>query len=273
MDRDPLIGRTIDGCVIVARLAAGARSLIYLAEHAALREAFAIKVLRPELADREEAAVERFFREAQALAQLAHPAVPAALNVGQEGPYYFIRMARVEGETARAAVERLGRLPPGAVAAIGEAVADALHHAHQKGLIHRQVGPHHVLLDGARVRVVGWGQARHVSPIPSIGAVLETEPYWMSPELAGGKATDARSDVYSLGVTLYYLLTGVRPFNGKNLQEVFLKHFFYTPEDPRAYVPEIPDALVQVVFRCMKKKKLERFQSAADLAKELGALT
>lgn len=272
-DRDPLIGRTIDGCVVVARLAAGHSSNVYLAEHAALREAYAIKVLRPEACD-EESTVERFFRQAQALAQLDHPAVPRIYNVGQEGPYYFLRMARIEGETAATAVERRGRLPHGAVAAIGEAVADALDHAHRKGLVHRQVGPRHILLDGASARLVGWGQVRHVSPVPSPGAApLETEPFWMSPELAGGKPTDARSDIFSLGVTLYFLLTGVKPFNGASAQEVFLKLFFYTPESPAIYVPDLPEALCQVVFKCIKKKKTERYQSAADLAKDLGALT
>jgi eukaryotic-like serine/threonine-protein kinase len=271
-DRDPLIGRTIDGCVVVARLAAGHSSNVYLAEHAALREAYAIKVLRPEACD-EESTVERFFRQAQALAQLDHPAVPRIYNVGQEGPYYFLRMARIEGETAATAVERRGRLPHGAVAAIGEAVADALDHAHRNGLVHRQVSPHHVLLEGASIRLVGWGLVKNVSASIQLGGPIVGPPHWMSPEQAGGKPVDARTDVYSLGVVLYYLLTGVKPFNGPTPEEVCLKHFFYTPEDPRAYVPELPDALCQVVFKCIKKMKKERYQSAGELARDLAALT
>jgi serine/threonine-protein kinase len=269
---DPLVGHTIDGVKILRRLAVGARSVVYLAEFKN-EHPCVLKILRPAAAG-EEDTVERFFREAQGLAQLNHRGVPAIQNVGQAGDYYFLRMEYVEGETLEARVGRDGPLPWQAAAHLGAQVSETLAHIHEKGLVHRNVGPGHIILSEPLPKLTGYNLVKHAhsSAQVSVTGQIVGEPFWMSPERAGGKPTDARSDIYSLGVTLYYAVTGVRPFDGKNLQEIFLKHFFYAPESPKIYADSIPDELCDVVARCLKKKKAERFQSAKRLAHALAAI-
>ncbi|MCW8139429.1 MAG: serine/threonine protein kinase, partial [Planctomycetota bacterium] len=271
---DPIIGKVIDACRIQRKLGQGGMGVVYLAEHESLRQQFVIKILNPALVGAEDT-VERFFREAQACAQLNHPGIVAIQNVGQEGEYYFIRMEYIEGKTLEDTIKETNQLEWRRSVDIIVETAEALSHAHQKGMIHRDIKPENIMLtpQGA-VKVMDFGLAKHVhsnAKVSVTGQIVGT-PFFMSPEQAGGKPTDARSDIYSLGVTLYYMLTGVKPFNGKNLQEIFLKHFFYAPESPKIYNAELPEALCEVVKRCLKKKKKERYQSAKELVKDLRAV-
>ncbi len=268
---DPIVGKVIDGCKIQRKLGQGGMGVVYLAEHESLRQAFVIKILNPALVGAEDT-VERFFREAQACAQLNHPGIVAIQNVGQEGEYYFIRMEYIEGKTLEDTIKEKNQLDWRHSVQIIVETADALSHAHQKGMIHRDIKPENIMLtpQGA-VKVMDFGLAKHVhssAKVSVTGQIVGT-PFFMSPEQAGGKPTDARSDIYSLGVTLYYMLTGVKPFNGKNLQEIFLKHFFYAPESPKIYNAELPEALCEIVKKCLKKKKKERYQSAKEMVKDL----
>ncbi|MGE0713311.1 MAG: protein kinase [Planctomycetota bacterium] len=271
---DPIIGKTIDGCVVQRKLGQGGMGVVYLAEHETLKQEFVLKILNPALTGAEDT-VDRFFREAQACAQLNHPGIVAIQNVGQEGEYYFIRMEYVEGETLEDRIRQENQLDWREATRMCIEVADALSHAHQKGMIHRDIKPENVMRtpDGA-VKVMDFGLAKHVhssAKVSVTGQIVGT-PFFMSPEQAGGKPTDARSDIYSLGVTLYYLVTGVKPFNGKNLQEIFLKHFFYAPESPKIYNDALPESLCEIVKRCLKKKKKERYQSAKALVRDLQAI-
>ena len=271
---DPLIGKVIDGCRMVRKIGQGGMGVVYLARHESLGQDFCIKILNPSLVGSEDT-VERFFREAQACAQLNHPAIVAIQNVGQEGEYYFIRMEYIDGYTLEEVVRQQEKMDWRKATEHVLSTAEALAHAHQKGMIHRDIKPENIMLtQKGELKVMDFGLAKHVhssAKVSVTGQIVGT-PFFMSPEQAGGKPTDARSDIYSLGVTLYYLVTGVKPFNGKNLQEIFLKHFFYAPESPKIYNPALPESLCEIVRKCLKKKKKERYQSAKALAKDLRAV-
>ncbi len=268
---DAIIGKVIDGCRVQRKLGQGGMGVVYLAVHETLKQEFVLKILNPALTGSEDT-IERFFREAQACAQLNHPGIVAIQNVGQDGDYFFIRMEYVEGVTLEDLVKEKGQLDWRQATQLMLETVDALSHAHQKGMIHRDIKPENIMFTSAnQVKVMDFGLAKHVhssAKVSVTGQIVGT-PFFMSPEQAGGKPTDARSDIYSVGVTLYYLMTGVKPFNGKNLQEIFLKHFFYAPESPKIYNESLPDSLCEVVKRCLKKKKKERYQSAKALAHDL----
>lgn len=268
---DSLIGKEIDGCAIVKKIGQGGMGIVYLAEHTKLRQQYVVKILNPALVAAEDT-VQRFFREAQSVARLNHPSIVSIQNVGQEGDYYYIRMEYVDGDTVENIVKQDKKLDWKLATKIVLDTADALSHAHKKGIIHRDIKPENIMFTtGGQVKVMDFGLAKQVQAATKVsvtGQIVGT-PFFMSPEQAGGKTTDARSDIYSLGVTYYYLLTGMKPFNGKNLQEIFLKHFFYTPESPKIYTPELPESVCDIIRRCLKKKKKERYQSAAELCRDL----
>jgi len=271
---DALIGRVIDGCKIEKKIGQGGMGVVYLAIHESLNQEFVLKILNPALTGAEDT-VDRFFREAQACAQLNHPSIVAIQNVGQDNGVYYIRMEFIEGETLEDLLKDDSQLDWREATRLCVQVADALAHAHQKGMIHRDIKPENIMkMPDGSVKVMDFGLAKHVhssAKVSVTGQIVGT-PFFMSPEQAGGKPTDARSDIYSLGVTLYYMVTGVKPFNGKNLQEIFLKHFFYAPESPKIYNDALPESLCEVVKTCLKKKKKERYQSAKALARDLQAI-
>ncbi|MCA8920499.1 MAG: protein kinase [Planctomycetes bacterium] len=273
-DEDPILGKLIDGCRVERKIGQGGMGVVYLATQESSNKAYCIKILNPALTGSEDT-VERFFREAQACAQLNHPQIVGIQNVGQEGEYYYIRMEYIDGTTLEEMVVDGKPLDWKLVTRWILDTAEALAHAHGKGMIHRDIKPENIMLaSDDTVKVMDFGLAKHVhssTKVSVTGQIVGT-PFFMSPEQAGGKPTDARSDIYSLGVTLYYLVTGVKPFNGKNLQEIFLKHFFYAPESPKVYNAELPESLCEVVKKCLKKKKKERYQSAKALARDLAAV-
>ncbi len=271
---DPLIGKEIDGCAIVKKIGQGGMGIVFLAEHTKLRQQYVVKILNPALTAAEDT-VQRFFREAQSVARLNHPCIVGIQNVGQEGEYYYIRMEFVDGDTVENIVKEQKKLDWRLATKIVLETSEALSHAHKRGTIHRDIKPENIMLaKSGEVKVMDFGLAKQVQSATKVsmtGQIVGT-PFFMSPEQAGGKTVDARSDIYSLGVSYYYMLTGVKPFNGKNLQEIFLKHFFYTPESPKIYTPDLPENVCEIIRRCLKKKKKERYQSAAQLGRDLQAI-
>jgi tRNA A-37 threonylcarbamoyl transferase component Bud32/outer membrane protein assembly factor BamB len=271
---DALIGKEIDGCTIVKKIGQGGMGIVYLAEHSKLRQQYVVKILNPALTAAEDT-VQRFFREAQSVARLNHHGIVGIQNVGQEGDYYYIRMEYVDGDTVENIIKKEHKLDWHLATKIVLDTAEALSHAHKKGVVHRDIKPENIMLtQQGEVKVMDFGLAKQVQAATKVsvtGQIVGT-PFFMSPEQAGGKTVDARSDIYSLGVSYYYMLTGVKPFNGKNLQEIFLKHFFYQPESPKIHTPDVPENVCEVIRRCLKKKKKERYQSAAHFMKDLQAV-
>jgi beta-lactam-binding protein with PASTA domain/predicted Ser/Thr protein kinase len=253
------------------RIARGGMADVFLARDSLLDRPVAVKVLFPEFAT-DPTFVQRFRREAQAAANLSHPNIVSVYDWGEEGGTYFIVMEYVEGRSLAQTIKDEGRLHADRAADITTDVAAALGFAHRNGVVHRDVKPGNVLISpSGQVKVADFGIARAVSNqenLTQAGTVMGTATYF-SPEQARGESVDPRSDVYSLGVVLYEMLTGRPPFTGDSPVAVAYKHVQETPPPPRSRNPDIPPALEAVVLKAMAKDTADRYASAEDLRADL----
>jgi eukaryotic-like serine/threonine-protein kinase len=247
-------------------------AVVWLARDLRLGRTVAIKRLHPHLA-REGA--ERFTREALAAASLSHPSIVAVFDAGEDddgGPYLV--MEYVEGRTLSRELAGRGLLPPAEAVSIAIACAESLAHAHQRGVIHRDVKPGNVLLgnDGS-VKLTDFGIAKVAwdeKQLTETASLIGTAAYLSPEQAAGGEAT-AQSDIYSLGVVLYQMITGRVPFEADNPVATALAHTSRQPDPPGQLLP-LPPQLEQVVMRCLEKEPARRFPDASSLADALRAL-
>ena len=221
------------------------------------------------------ALAERFVREARTSGQLVHPHIVPIYKVGgYKNEVLYIVMRCVDGPSLRRLLEQHQRLSVRDAARIARQTADALGHAHQLGVVHRDVKPDNILLDAAgHVLVTDFGIAKAaqeaaVSQLTTEGMVVGT-PHYMSPEQATGERVDARSDVYSLGIVLYQMLSGVPPFDGDSAQAILMKQATATPVPIRRVRRDVPGPLAAVVDRTLAKDPAERYQTAEELSHAL----
>lgn len=260
---------------ILREIGRGGMGVVYLAEDEVLKRPVALKVLPPASGD--PAGPERFRREAQAVARLAHPGIVQVFRTGEDGDRSYIAMEFVDGENLRARLGQRPKVPDAAalreLTRIVSEIADALDHAHRQGVIHRDVKPSNILLakDG-RARLSDFGVARIVTEqtISSPGDLAGSYPY-MSPEQARLRSVDIdhRTDIFSLGVVLYELLTGRRPFDGATPQDIVRALSELEPTRIRALNPKVPADLETICLKALEKSPGDRYQTAAHLAADL----
>ncbi len=254
---------------IVSPLGSGGMADVYLAEDESLGRLVAVKVLKARLAADDEF-VERFRIEARAAASLNHPSIVGVYDRGSADGATYIAMEYVRGESLKQRLRRDGALSPDEAVTIALAVLSALAAAHARDIVHRDVTSYNVLLDeGGRVVVTDFGIARMGdSALTRTGAMMGTSSY-LSPEQAQGRPADERSDLYSLGVVLYEMLTGRVPFRGETDVAVAMQHVSTAPPNPRTLEPAVSEALAGVVMRALSKDPADRYQTADEFAAAL----
>ena len=272
-----LTGRTLDQkYYLESKLGVGGMGTVYRAGRLLIGDRVAVKVLHPDqMADPQ--AVERFRREAQTAARLKHPNVVTVYDFGvsREGLNYQV-MELAEGESLRSLVEQHGRLAETAAAEIIRQVCAALDEAHGQGIVHRDIKPENILVQiipgGLQVKLLDFGIAalRDVKAgrLTRTGAVMGT-PHYMSPEHCLGEELDGRSDIYSLGIVLFEMLTGVVPFDSPTTTAIVVKHVNDPPPPPRTLNPKISLAVESVALRALEKRRDARPQTAGEMAREL----
>lgn len=266
-----MIGRDLgDRYEILERVGGGGMALVYKAHDMVLHRTVAIKVLRQQFVG-DEQFIRRFQREAQSAASLSHPNVVSIYDVGQDEEDHYIVMEYIEGENLNEKITENGPLAVETAVDIAAQICDALAHAHARGIIHRDIKPHNILIgnDGA-VKVTDFGIARAATSvdITQTGAVLGSVHYF-SPEHAKGISQGEQSDLYSLGIVLYQMLTNRLPFLGDSPISIALKHLQEDVEGPRMVNPDIPQSLENIILRALRKNPEERYHSADVMLQDL----
>jgi serine/threonine-protein kinase len=238
---------------------------VYLARDAKLGEKVALKVISSVYAGDPEEAAERFRREVQAARKVTHPNVIRIHDLGEDGPLMFLSMEYVDGETLWARVKRSGPMTVPQARAVLAATADGVAAAHAVGVVHRDLKPQNVLL-GARdaVKVIDFGLAKATFQVSATATgVIQGTPEYMAPEQVRGLHCDARTDVYALGATAYYVLTSRPPFAAETPIAIGFAQVHEKPASLRTIRPEVPEAVEAAVLRALAKDPKERFADAA----------
>ena len=268
---DSNIGKKLDGRYEITELiGVGGMADVYKAIDVMENRTVAVKILKSEFSENEEF-LRRFRNESKAIAVLSHPNIVKIYDVGFSDEIQFIVMEYIDGITLKEFIEQQGVLRWKDALHFVTQILRALQHAHDKGIVHRDIKPQNIMLftDGT-IKVMDFGIARFsridgkTLSDKTIGSV-----HYISPEQARGDMTDERSDIYSVGVMLYEMLTGRKPFEGENPVAIALKHMQDDAVEPREIMPSIPEALEEIVIHAMEKDPIRRYQSAAEMIKDI----
>lgn len=269
-----LIGQVVLGVYeITDVLGQGGMSVVYKARHRMTDQQVALKILPPELAAHG-ALRTRFLEEAKALARLEHPNIVHLYNFGEEGGRFVLAMQYVDGQTFEKMIFRAGRLAWQEATRVICEILRALEYAHGRGIVHRDIKPSNILVrpDGsATVMDFGIAKMHESSRLTATGQTMGTVRY-MSPEQVKGQSVDLRTDLYSLGITLFEAVVGDTPFDGETHFAIMSKHLSEAPPSPRGLGAEIPDDLDRVILRSLQKERDQRFASAQEFREALESI-
>ncbi len=256
---------------IISAIGSGGMSFVYKAKDMTLKRLVAIKVLKEEYS-RDPGIVAKFSREAEAAGGLSHPNVVSVYDVGEQFGTYYIVMELVEGFTLKKYIEKKGQMSQHDAVQVTMQVARGLNAAHEQGIIHRDVKPQNIMVsrDG-KIKVTDFGIAR-INDSQTSGANTMGSVHYISPEQARGGVCDERSDIYSLGITLYEMVTGRVPFEGESTVEVAIKHIKEPITPPSTYEPDINPNLEKIILKCTQKKPDYRYRSMSALLDDLKRL-
>ncbi|MFD2704852.1 Stk1 family PASTA domain-containing Ser/Thr kinase [Salibacterium lacus] len=266
-----LIGRRIsERYDILEMIGGGGMAHVYRGKDSILERPVAVKVLQPQYNDDQEF-IRRFYREAQAATSLAHPNIVNIYDVGEEEQLYYIVMEHIDGVTLKEKIQQTGPLPlEQAVRLMGQ-VLDAIRHAHANQIVHRDIKPHNILLNEegeAKVTDFGIARASSAATITHTNSVMGSVHY-MSPEQAKGGAITAQSDIYSLGVVLYEMVTGTLPYTGDSAVGIALKHLQEPLPSPSEDRPGLPQSIENVIIRATAKKMEDRYTDISQMQQDL----
>lgn len=262
------VGKIIDRRYHIKKIiGVGGMAVVFEAVDVVLNRTVALKMLREELADDEEA-VKRFINESKAVSMLSHPNIVKIFDVSIKGRLKYIVMERIEGITLKSYMQKKGALSNDEILSYSEQVLKALEHAHSKGIIHRDIKPQNILLlRNGKVKITDFGIAVLSTTEQSTNGKAIGTVYYISPEQASGKETDTRSDLYSVGVLMYEMATGTLPFNADTPVSVAIMQVKNKPEPPSVHKSDIPYGLEQIILGAMEKNPERRFQSAEQMLK------
>ena len=258
---------------VIEELGQGGMGKVYKVQDTKVGEKIALKLIRPE-AGLDKRSLERFSNELKLARKIRHKNVCQMFDLGEDQGVRYITMEYVHGEDLRQLIRKVGRLSPGQAIGIARQVCDGLEEAHKLGVVHRDLKPQNIMLDDdGNARIMDFGIARSLTGKGITGAgVLIGTPEYMSPEQVEGKDVDQRSDIYSLGVILYEMVTGRRPFDGETPLSIAHKQKYEAPEDPRKLNAQVPDGLARIILKCLEKDKAARYESARALDVDLAGI-
>jgi predicted Ser/Thr protein kinase len=258
---DRMVGQVVGNCRLLRRLGRGGMGDVYLALHLEYHKSVAVKILAPDVTRNDEL-LARFRREAEAAARVDHPNIVEVYDIGCDQGRHYIVMGFVDGKSLQDVIDERKAMEPREAARVCYEIARGLQAVHGDGIIHRDIKPANILLTRkGEIKIVDFG-------LTISGSIMGT-PWYLSPEQAEGKRADTRSDLYSLGIVLYILVSGERPFTGETHMSVLYKQIHEKPRDPRLVNPDVPVEIVEIVLRAMEKKPERRYQTADEFASDL----
>lgn len=273
-NNDRYIGMVLeDRYELTEKIGEGGMALVYKAMDRRLNRYVAVKIMRPEMAKEEEFR-QRFFTESHAVAMLSSPNIVAVYDVSHSTDIEYIVMELVDGITLKQYMERKGMIPWREVVYFSKQIARALSNAHEKGLVHRDIKPQNMLLlrDGT-LKVGDFGIAALESEIAEEHGTAIGSIHYTAPEQIRGEGPEKRSDLYSLGVVMYEMLTGQKPFTGDSVGEIAVKHINTVPRPPHELAPDLPPELERITMKAMCSDIRERYQSAEEIIQDLDRFT